>query len=122
MPARLRILIVEDEWLIASTEQAMLQELGFDAAGPVSSVAKALEMVACQAFDAVLLDVNLAGNEKSFPVARTLLERGIPFLFVTGYVDRDFPAEFKAAPRIGKPIRSAALCRELRSLLGKTAQ
>jgi DNA-binding response OmpR family regulator len=79
-----RVLIVEDEALVAFLLEASLEEFGCIPVGPCFSVAKALEAVGTETFDLAVLDVNLNG-EKVYPVAYALAERHIPFLFVSGY-------------------------------------
>src|ERR1041384_7652891 len=80
----LRILVVEDEVLLAMNIEDMLLESGYEVAGIASRLTPALALAREGLFDAAMLDVNLAG-EPSFPVADLLAERGIPFLFATGY-------------------------------------
>ena len=77
------ILVVEDEPLVAMMVEDFLLGEGAVVVGPATSLAKALEL-AEGTFDAALLDVNLAG-ERVYPVARRLQQRGIPFVFATGY-------------------------------------
>jgi two-component SAPR family response regulator len=79
-----RVLIVEDEALVAFMLECFLAEVGCIPVGPCNSVAKALEAVWTEAFDLAVLDVNLNG-EMVYPVAYALAERHIPFLFVSGY-------------------------------------
>ncbi|HCB74759.1 MAG TPA: transcriptional regulator [Sphingomonas bacterium] len=84
MTERMRILIVEDEPLIAMMLEDFLDALGKDVAGTAETVSTALEEVAKGGVDAAILDVNLRGGEKSWPVADALAERGIPFVLATG--------------------------------------
>ncbi|HWE47219.1 MAG TPA: response regulator [Caulobacteraceae bacterium] len=114
--ARPRILIVEDEWLIADLLEAMLDELGYDAVGPASSVQEALELIQEQAVDAALLDVSL-GRVRSYPVAEALMRAGTPFLFLTGYIDGDLPAQFRSAPVLCKPVSLVELKAPLEQLV-----
>jgi CheY-like chemotaxis protein len=80
-----RILIVEDEYIIAADLAQLLEGLGVTVIGPVGSVADALALLAGEpAIDAAVLDVTL-GTEKIFPVADALRARGVPFVFATGY-------------------------------------
>ena len=92
-----RILIVEDDVLLAWHLEDLLTTLGHDVIGPATRVALAMELARESEIDLAVLDINLAGT-KSFPVADILCQRGIPFAFATGYgaeglVDgyRDFP-------------------------------
>lgn len=84
--AGLRILLVEDEFIIAQMAMEMLVELGAAVVGPAGTVASALDLARSEAFDAALLDVNLRG-ERVDPVAEVLKARGIPFVLATGYDD-----------------------------------
>src|SRR5690606_15048534 len=87
----LRILLVEDEMLIAMMAEDMLGGLGHQVAGVHSGVASALEAVEAGGFDLALLDVNL-GRESSEAVAGALAARNIPFVFVTGYGEAGIPS------------------------------
>jgi CheY-like chemotaxis protein len=112
---RLRILIVEDEMLVAMNIEDMLLELGHEVAGIATRIEPALALAGEGAFDLALLDVNLAGRP-SFPVAEALQGRGIPFLFATGYGTRGIAAEFAAVPVLQKPFRSSDLAAALARL------
>lgn len=81
-----RVLIVEDDSLVAMLIEEFLGDLGCSAIGPYGSVAMALEAIRSEALDLAVLDVNLAG-EAAYPVADMLDARGIPFLFLSGYGD-----------------------------------
>lgn len=113
---RLRILIVEDEMLVAMNIEDMLLDLGHEVAGIASRLGPALSLVAEEQFDLALLDVNLAG-EPSFPVAAALRQRDIPFLFATGYGARGLADEFSASPVLQKPFMAADLGRALQALI-----
>ncbi len=87
-----RILVVEDESLIAMLLEMALQDEGCVVVGPASRVDEALELAADgQHLDGALLDVNLAG-EAVFPVAEALASRAVPFLLLSGYGDQAVPA------------------------------
>src|SRR3981081_2549909 len=83
LPAGLRVLIVEDEMLLAFMLQDMLAEWGCAVVGPAGRVATALSLAGSEALDGAILDVNVAGTEV-YPVARTLAARRISLLFVFG--------------------------------------
>lgn len=102
--AGLRILVVEDEMLIALLIEEMLQELQCEIIGPVSSVEEAIAAMRARPLDGALLDMNLNG-ESSSRAADELNERAVPFLLVTGYDanDGESPA-FQTASRIKKPF------------------
>jgi CheY-like chemotaxis protein len=112
---RLRILIVEDEMLVAMNVEDMLLELGHEVAGLASRLGPALALARESRFDAAMLDVNLAG-EPSFPVADLLIERGIPFLFATGYGRQGIAERYRDYPMLQKPFRTAQLGAALAAL------
>jgi CheY-like chemotaxis protein len=105
---RLRILVVEDEMLVAMNIEDMLLELGHEVAGLASRLGPALALAREGRFDAAMLDVNLAG-EPSFPVADILIERGIPFLFATGYSRQGIDESYRDHAMLQKPFRAAEL-------------
>ena len=112
-----RILAVEDDWFIAKGLGRDLAAAGAVVLGPVPSIDKALAMIAAEPhIDAAVVDVNL-GGEMSFPVADALLARGVPFVFATGYTDRDLDARYPQVPRCDKPFDFPALERMLASIL-----
>lgn len=79
-----RVLIVEDEALVAMHLEDILTAMGYDIAGTASRVEQAVKLAREEDIDFAILDVNLAGSQ-SFSVAAALRERGIPFVFATGY-------------------------------------
>jgi CheY-like chemotaxis protein len=105
---RLRVLIVEDEMLVAMNIEDMLLELGHEVAGIASRLEPALALARDGAFDIAMLDVNLAGD-RSFPVADLLIERGLPFLFATGYGPGGIDEKYRDRPVLQKPFRAADL-------------
>lgn len=112
-----RILVVEDEFLIAEYISVTLEDLGYAVVGPVPNVPEALAAIASEKFDAVLLDANLAGTS-SAPIAAELTARRLPFIVVTGYGDLELPAELQSAPRVNKPFTPAAIGAMLAKTLG----
>jgi CheY-like chemotaxis protein len=108
-----RILIVEDDYFIASDLAEGLAELGATVLGPSGSVKDALRHIAANGGpDAAVLDINL-GREQAFPVADALLVRNIPFLFATGYSGDAVPPAYGTIPRCQKPIQSATVAKLL---------
>jgi CheY-like chemotaxis protein len=101
--AQQRVLIVEDEMLVAILLEDMLAELGFEVAGTASRVANALPLVDTLTFDIAILDVNLAGEE-SFPIADALAEKGCPYVFATGYGRKGIVPSHAHRPVISKPF------------------
>jgi CheY-like chemotaxis protein len=98
--AGLRILIVEDEFLLAMELEMLLQQGGCVVLGPVSSVGQALAMLDGEPPDVALLDVNLKG-ERATPIAAALQARGVPFVLITGYSRPQLSEpDLREAPRI----------------------
>lgn len=109
--ADLRILVAEDESLIALDLEAMLAAIGCEVVGPVGSVDEIVRVAEHQEIDGALLDVNLRGRQV-FEVVSELTGRGIPVVLTSGYDDASlFPAAFRHLPRISKPFNEAALRR-----------
>jgi CheY-like chemotaxis protein len=106
--AERRILVVEDEALVAMLVEDALVDAGFAVLGPARSVAQALEMLTAETPDAAVLDLNL-GGENSLSVADALAARGIPFLVATGYGAAGLPAHLRHIPVLPKPYDPADL-------------
>lgn len=105
-----RVLVVEDDYLIASDLQRQFEGLGARVLGPVPRVRDAMRLIESgQALDGATVDVTL-GGQKSFPIADALLAYGIPFVFVTGDDGWLLPQAYRAVPRYGKPadVRTVA--------------
>jgi PAS domain S-box-containing protein len=100
---RPRVLIVEDEPLIAMALEGDLQEAGIAAGAIASSKAEALDMIRTRAFDLALLDLNLAG-ETTIDIARDLARAGTKVIFCTGYQDAGLPADLSGNPILVKPV------------------
>ena len=108
-----RILVVEDEYMMAENLRQDLEKVGAQLVGPVPSVADALKILAqADALDGAILDVNLRG-EQAFPVADALRERGVPFVLATGYEQWALPETYKDVPRCDKPVDMRHLARAL---------
>jgi len=100
----LRVLVVEDMFLVAEIIRECLESFGCEVVGPVAKLNRALTVARDEQFDAAVLDVNLAGD-LSFPIADLLRSRGIAFIFLTGYdVATILPKKFQGAPRLAKPF------------------
>lgn len=100
-----KVLIVEDEALIAMLFEDMLSDFGCDVVGPAMNVRQAMEVARSAAIDVAVLDVNLNG-ESSFPVATLLETRGVPFVFSSGYGANGLPPEWQDRPTLPKPFTS----------------
>jgi PAS domain S-box-containing protein len=112
LPLRLatgnRILLVEDEILVAMMMKDILSELGFVVIGPFSRLTEAMVAAVHDEIDAGIIDVNL-GGEFVYPVADVLAARDIPFVFVTGYGVESIDGRFGYVPIIKKPVQRQAL-------------
>jgi two-component SAPR family response regulator len=106
----LKVLVVEDESLVALDIETMLEEMGCTVVASVPRLVKALELASRLDLDLAVLDINLAG-EVVYPLAFRLAERGIPFLFSTGYSTADLPPELRDRPILRKPVMLASLKR-----------
>ena len=107
-----RILLVEDEAVIAFAVEDMLTDLGFEVLGPAFRLDEAVELAASAAVDAAILDVNL-NNQRSYAVADELKRRGVPFLFATGYGAAGIPEQWRRWPVIQKPFQLKTLVKAL---------
>lgn len=100
----LTILLVEDEYVIASDLKSILSNLGATILGPAGTIASAEKLLAANPLpDAAILDINVRGV-LVYPIAENLVSQGVPFVFVTGYSSDTLPAEFASAPHCEKPI------------------
>ena len=111
-----RILVVEDEVMVAWALEDMLAHLGCAVVGPVARVNQALAMIEAEDVDAAVLDVNLDG-EKSYRVADALTARGVPFVFSTGYNKNRLQTDYLAFPMLQKPFARSKLGDALMKLL-----
>lgn len=116
--AGLRVLIAEDEFLLAVQLEDELQAAGCTTLGPYASVALATQACREARFDLAMLDVNLHG-EMIFPVADELYARAIPFVLLSGYGASNLPERYRSVPRVAKPYDSMTLLREIRRALEK---
>ena len=106
-PVGLRVIIVEDEALLALDMEDQLLDIGCVVAGTAARLAPAITLAEEADFDVAILDMNLAG-ERIDPVARLIAARGLPIVFVTGYGQRTLPPGI-AAPVLDKPCTSEKL-------------
>lgn len=113
-PRGRRLLVVEDEYLIAASLARALEGRGAEVVGPAGSVRDALALVEAEGdrLDGAVLDINLR-DERVYPVADALAARGVPFVFLTGYDARVIPDAHAGVPRYEKPVSSALLSRML---------
>ena len=101
----LRLLLVEDETLVAMMVEDMLADLGCVVVDVAGTLSRGLALVADQGLDldGAILDVNL-GGEKVYPVAEALAARCVPFIFATGYGNSGLPAAWRDRPTLQKPF------------------
>jgi len=109
-----RILVVEDEPLIAMMLEDFLAALGKTQLGPCDTVQAALAAIGVEKPDAVILDINLSGGEKSWPVADALAAAGIPFILSSGW--EDVNPDYADRPRLTKPYTMETVEKALNTL------
>ncbi|QNQ11317.1 response regulator [Sphingomonas alpina] len=110
------ILIVEDEPLIAMMLEDFLDVLGKKLAGSVDNIADALQLVEAGGIDAAILDVNLRGGEKSFPIADALARNGIPFVFASGGTSESISEAHRDRATLAKPFTMDGVAKALDAL------
>ena len=115
MTGQEHILIVEDQILLGMMLQDVLEELGYRAS-MVSHVGEALAFVETNCPTAAILDINL-GDEDSYPVARVLRDKSIPFMFTSGYSGGNLPEEFRGQRTVQKPYLPHVISGQLSGLL-----
>jgi CheY-like chemotaxis protein len=113
-----RVLIVEDEMLVAMLLEDMLSDEGYEVAGAASNIPQALKLATDEntEFDVAILDVNVAG-QPVFAVADALEQRGKPFAFATGYGEGGLPDAWRGRPTLQKPFSQADVARVLKTAL-----
>ncbi len=117
----LRVLVVEDELLVAIEIQSLLDDLGCEVVGPVATVREALDVIRGQELDGAVLDVNLQG-EHAYAAAEALRARSVPFVFVTGYTNLPGPPPpLETAPQLRKPFSAAQFAETVARVCGRRA-
>jgi DNA-binding response OmpR family regulator len=116
----LRVLVVEDEALVAIFLEDMLNDLGCEVIGLAPRVDAARELMDKKKLDCAILDVNVNG-ELIYPFAQVLADRAVPFLFVTGYSEASVAPQFRHRPMLQKPFRAAELGNLLAGLTTRRA-
>lgn len=104
----IRLLIVEDEALVAMMIHDVMHDAGAQVIGPAVTIERALAEIAGNTIDCALLDVNLAGQRVD-RVADELIRRGIPFIFLTGYGQSGIAERFPQIPVVAKPFEDENL-------------
>jgi len=110
----LRVLLVEDEYLVAMNIELMLRQCGCAVVGPIGDLASALRVAQEGGFDLALLDVNV-GGEHVTAVAEALQKQAVPMVFCTGYQTDNLPARFAGAPTLKKPFQAGDVVAAVRA-------
>lgn len=113
----MRILVLDDEPLIALMVQEWLVELGHETVGPASTVQTALALID-EALDGAILDVSV-GSQQSYPVADALTERNVPYVFATGHNAQVIDPRFASPIVLEKPFKFEGLCDAVDALAGR---
>jgi DNA-binding response OmpR family regulator len=112
-----RVLVCDDNLLMADVVAEFLRECGLEPMGPVGRLESAMRMARERALDGAILDINLNGRP-CFPVCAVLSARSIPFIFLTGYPHAAVPIEYRGAPLVAKPFESNEMKEILARMLG----
>ena len=115
--SRRRVLVVEDDSLVAMLIEDIVADLGHEVVGSATRLEEALALARTASFDAAILDVNLAG-QRSFAVADVLKARGIPFVFATGYDAEGLEEGYRDAVTLRKPFQAEDVKAALAKLMG----
>lgn len=115
--AGLRVLIVEDDMIVAFMIEDFFTDLACQIVSVEMRLEPAIEAARRGEIDFALLDINLNGEE-SFPVAEVLQQRGVPFVFATGYSGTIIPARFAGTEVLAKPFDASNLRAMLAQVLG----
>jgi two-component SAPR family response regulator len=110
------VLLVEDDYFIASDMRDSLEDLGCHVMGPFASVEEPLGALETRTPDAAILDVNLSGDAV-YPLASALRDRKVPMLFVTGYDPKSIHDQYRSVPRLMKPINGRQLQKAVMGLI-----
>jgi CheY-like chemotaxis protein len=113
-----RILVVEDEYFVASELKKQLLRAQAEVVGPVADATAGCRLAEAEALDGAVIDVNLNG-ETSYMLADRLTAAGIPHLFVTGYDGSSLPEAYRATPRLTKPYAEAVMIATVSALCGQ---
>jgi CheY-like chemotaxis protein len=113
-----RVLLVEDELMIRMLLDGMVTDLGHTVAGEAGAIEDAMKLAKEAEFDVAILDVNLNGKPIT-PVVEILIDRGLPFVFATGYGARGVPEAYRANPTLQKPFQAEALAQALQQVAPK---
>src|SRR5215471_6948863 len=107
-----RVLIVEDEYFLATDLEESLRSEGAEIVGPVCELSQALAQVNEDGFDAAVIDINLHG-QSAYPIADKLMGQHVPFVFATGYSQEALPSRFWEVKRFEKPYDAPAIAKHV---------
>jgi DNA-binding response OmpR family regulator len=113
-----RVLIVEDEAMIAGLIQSILSAAGWSVVGPVATLERALETIERERLDAALLDIRINGHD-AYAMADVLTGRRIPFIFVSGFTRKQMPPGYRDCAYIAKPFTPDAILALLEEVVGR---
>jgi DNA-binding response OmpR family regulator len=113
---RCRVLVVEDEAVIAMLVEDMVLDFGSEVVGPAARIEAAFDLARRADLDAAILDINVDGTD-TFSVADELRERGVPLIFATGYGASVLPERFHDCPALAKPFSYQVLSEALHDVL-----
>ena len=116
-----RILIVDDEPLIAMLTEEWVVDLGHTPVGPAHGLKAALDLVATSDIDGAIIDVTL-GRESAYPLAEVLAARGIPFVFATGHSEADIERGHAAVAVLVKPFGLKPFEAAVKTIVSNCAQ
>jgi DNA-binding response OmpR family regulator len=116
-----RILVVEDDFLVATLLAEIFESVGWQVVGPVAHLDTALDAAASEGFDAATLDVDL-GGQTVYPVAEVLDARRVPYVFVTACGREALPPSFCGRPHLGKPFAPGDLVGTVSRLIARAAE
>jgi DNA-binding response OmpR family regulator len=120
-PARLRVLVVEDEPLIGMDIEDAVEGLGHEVVGPIAELDVALDIAANATFGCAIIDINIRGGH-SYPVADMLRKRSLPVLLLSGYGEHTLPERLHEEARLPKPFTTAQLDKEIRDLCARAVK
>jgi two-component SAPR family response regulator len=104
----LRLLIVEDQYMVAADMKRIVERLGGEVVGPLPNHRIATAVLATEPVDLAILDINIDG-QMTYEVAELLTARNVPFIFATGYDSCAIDPRFADAPHLEKPVADSAL-------------
>ena len=109
-----KVLVVEDEMMIAMLIEDMLDEFGCELVGPATNVPRALDLIGKERVEIAVLDLNLDGQD-TYAIADVLQQKNVPFIFATGYGSTGLRKEYGNRPVLQKPFQA----RDLEIALGQ---